>query len=265
MFKNGILARHHIFTFSELEQIPNFVHLIVGRPCASDKIDADQAGEVALLPPGEVLTEFEMDRFRLVPVRQIHSDRTIVLNRIGDNKELLQGADGIVALEPGACPVIRTADCVPIMAVIPPLQALGIFHAGWRGTCNRVVEKGVELLLRSTGARPEEVVAAIGPAIRRCCYEVGSEVEAEFQAAGHRTEEIFRNGYLDLVEANKAQLLRLGVTSLLDSGSCTACHPEFFYSYRRDRTTGRMWTIGGFKTPKKTPLSLWPVAPRFCR
>lgn len=247
MFLNKIVARHHVFTFTELEQIPGFVHLIVGRPSPPNRLDAKPTEKVAYLPPYDVLSAAGISGSLLVPLQQVHSDRTIVLDGSGDGGEPLQHADGIIALKAEVCPIIRTADCVPVIAVAPRQRAFGIFHAGWRGTCSRIVEKGIHRLLQSSGARPEELVVALGPAIRKCCYEIGSEVEAEFREEGHEIQRFANNGHLDLLEANRIQLLSVGINRILDSGLCTACHPELFYSYRHDRTRGRMWTFGAFR------------------
>ncbi|HLV00794.1 MAG TPA: peptidoglycan editing factor PgeF [Acidobacteriota bacterium] len=248
MFKNKIVARHHVFTFTELEQIPGFVHLVVGRPSVPKELDAEASEKVAYLPPDEVLTAATIGEFLMVPLQQIHSDRTIVLDGSSNRAGPLQEADGVIALRAEVCPVIRTADCVPVIAVASQQRALGIFHAGWRGTCSRIVEKGILRLLQASGASPEDVVVAFGPAIRKCCYEVGTEVEAEFRKEGHEIERFINDKHLDLLEANRLQLLSLGINRILDSGLCTACHPKLLYSYRRDRTSNRIWTIAGFRS-----------------
>jgi YfiH family protein len=137
--------------------------------------------------------------------------------------------------------------------VAPGSGIFAVFHAGWRGTANRIVEKGVSKLLEVSGAKAEEVLIAFGPCIRKCCYEVGEEVKRAFAAARQEVSRIFSGPFLDLVEANRRQLFRLEVTRILDSNLCTACRTDVFYSYRRERTPSRIWTIAGFKEPSESP------------
>jgi YfiH family protein len=212
----------------------------------------------------------------LVTVRQIHSDLIHCIDSVP--KEQLVG-DGLITATPGLLLAIQTADCLPIVLVDAKRRAVGVFHAGWRGTVQRIVEKGVGEMFRCLGCRPRDLKAAIGPGIRGCCYEVGEEVRAKFEsqfayaaslfhevkdsdpvrekypllfltarAPGH--SELPKKIFLDLVEANRQQLISAGVPrkNIETSPLCTNCHPELLFSYRAEKgTTGRMMAAVGIR------------------
>ena len=96
-------------------------------------------------------------------------------------------------------------------------------------------------------APPRISEVALGPCIRQCCYRVGPEVENRFRGAGHPVQELFSEDRLDLVTANRGQLEEMGVSKVIDSNQCTACRTDLFYSYRREKTKQRMWTLAGFR------------------
>jgi YfiH family protein len=234
------------FVFNELEEIPDFVHAVTSRL-------TDAAGASAV-PGGRSLSgkallfhQLGLPSDRIIQLRQTHSDRIVVADDgvapvLHDRAE----ADGIILRHTGWYGVVRTADCLPLLAVLPGGRQACLVHAGWRGTRDRIAAKGVVQLLGLTGASPSEIVVGIGPCIRSCCYEVGAEVRAQFEQLGHDTGKIFQGPRLDLAAANAAQLRALGVTRIIDSGLCTACRTDLFYSYRRDGATGRLWTLAGF-------------------
>jgi YfiH family protein len=176
---------------------------------------------------------------------------------------------------------IQTADCLPVILVDTKRRAVGVFHAGWRGTVKRIVEKGAGEMRRHFGTLPRDLKAAIGPGIHHCCYAVGPEVRDQFsaqfayaadllneveehdevrekypmlfltaRAPGHST--MPKKIYLDLAEANRRQLLAVGVSrkNIWVSPLCTACRPEQLFSYRADKTvTGRMMAVSGIRHP----------------
>ncbi len=119
-------------------------------------------------------------------------------------------------------------------------------HAGWRGTCGRIAAKGIQRFLEVSSAGPEDLRVGVGPCIRKCCYQVGSDVRDRYRSAGHDVENLLSGSHLDMVKANVSQLQELGVVQIEDSGLCTACRHDLFYSYRREGATGRIWTIAGF-------------------
>ena len=216
----------------------------------------------------------------LITLRQIHSDIIHHIASFPDltDKEPLAG-DGMITATPGLLLAIQTADCLPVIVVDRRRRAVGVFHAGWRGTVKRIVEKGVGEMVRRFGSRPRDLKAAIGPGIQGCCYEVGEDVrtrfESQFSYAGSLFREIKESDpvrekypllfltarapghgelppkiFLDLVEANRQQLIAAGVPkkSIETSPLCTNCHPELLFSYRAEKgKTGRMMGVVGIR------------------
>ncbi len=182
---------------------------------------------------------------RLLFLRQVHGSTVVEAPWPGTPE-----ADAGVAAGGGWLIGIETADCLPLLLVDPARRAVAAAHAGWRGTVAQVAVRAVEALA-ARGSRPEDLLAALGPAIGPCCYEVGEELRAEF---GEDADEVFvagRNGrpHLDLRAANVRQLRRAGVrdTAILHVEECTRCHPELYHSYRRDgKGAGRMISYVGF-------------------
>ena len=131
--------------------------------------------------------------------------------------------DGLWSDRPGQAMLALAADCVPIaIATTAGTPRLAVLHAGWRGLAEGVVEAGVGAL----GA--ESKAAVVGPAVGPCCYEVGPEVSARFDA------DLTAAGVLDLWAAAERALRRAGVDSVERVDLCTRCNPELFFSYRRD-------------------------------
>ena len=154
-------------------------------------------------------------------------------------------ADVLVSNDPRRAVGVRVADCVPILLADRTGRIVAAVHAGWRGTAARVVAAAVSAL-DQFGVAPHDLIAAFGPSIRACCYEVGPEVREAFRGAGFAesvTSDWFAPGkgdrlYLDVPRANRDQLETLGVSAdqIFDSGLCTAHHPGVFHSYRRAGT-----------------------------
>jgi len=212
----------------------------------------------------------------LVTLRQIHSDLIHCVNDLP--KESLVG-DGLITRRPGILLGIQTADCLPVILVDTKQKAVGVFHAGWRGTVKRIVEKGLGEMRRWFDTLPKNVNAAIGPGIHACCYDVGPEVRQQFESQFAYAEDLFREikesdpvrekypllfltarapghselptkVFLDLVEANRRQLIDAGVSPKNISASplCTACSPDVLFSYRAEKgVTGRMIAVAGIR------------------
>ncbi len=210
----------------------------------------------------------------LVSLRQIHSD---LIHRVDDAVDQNLVGDGLITNVPGLAIAIQTADCLPIILVDPKRKAVGVFHAGWRGTVKRIAEKGVGEMRKHFGCDPRNMVAAIGPGVQTCCYEVGEEIKTKFQSQFSYADELFREVkdsdpvrdkypllfltarapghselptklFLDLNEANRRQLLDAGLTAKNIDASfpCTACNTDRLFSYRAERgITGRMMAAAG--------------------
>lgn len=184
---------------------------------------------------------------RIVSVHQIHSNRCMVAaeraGRIGD-------ADALITNTPGLLVSVRTADCVPILLADPRRRAVAAVHAGWRGTVQNVAASAIGAMRNTFGSRPEDIIAAIGPCIGPCCFEVGPEVAVEFQGIFPERKDLEGRTHVDLPEANRRQLVAAGVpdASISVAHICTACTPEEFYCFRRERQrTGRMVSAIGIR------------------
>ena len=216
-------------------------------------------------------------RWPLVSLRQIHSDLIYCVERMPTQP--LAG-DGMVTDTPGLVLAVQTADCLPIILADRRRRAVGVFHAGWRGTVKRIVEKGVGEMRKHFKSDPRNLVAAIGPGVQGCCYEVGEEVRTRFEGQFSYANSLFREVkesdpvrekypllfltarapghgelpvklFLDLVEANRRQLLDAGVLAKnIDAEApCTACHTELLFSFRAERgVTGRLMGAAGIRS-----------------
>jgi hypothetical protein len=195
---------------------------------------------------------------QLITLKQIHSDVIHLFNAVPG--EPCKG-DASVTNRPGLLLAVQTADCVPILLVDPKKRAIAAIHAGWRGTLARIAAKAIGQLQMHFATDPANLLAAIGPSIGPCCYEVGTEVATQFQSQfadapdwfdefrtgdepnpvqwlnmmppGHQPPP--KNVRLDLKKANRAQLLALGLKpqNIFSSGLCTACRPDLLFSYRK--------------------------------
>lgn len=192
----------------------------------------------------------------LFTLRQQHSDRIVVVEEGTTRASPPPDGDALVTARPGVLLGVLTADCLPILIVDARTRARGAVHAGWRGTLARLVEKTLDLMASRFGTRADDCHVAIGPAIGKCCYEVGSEVVELFrrefpQAHFFSSARPSGKAHLDLIEATRAQLLARSVPpeQIYVCSLCTACHSELFFSYRREGRSnnhvGRMLTVIG--------------------
>lgn len=218
----------------------------------------------------------KQDAWPLVTLRQVHSD---VIHLVSEAPDSPLPGDGLITRTPGILLAAMTADCLPVVLVDPKHRAVGVFHAGWRGTLARIVEKGIGEMRKHFGTTPSDLKAAIGPGIRGCCYQVGQELKDKFESQFGYAAELFRETkerdeiherypllfltarapghselpkqiFLDLAEANRRQLLAAGVPArnIANLGLCTACHVDRFFSHRAEKgKTGRMMAVVGIK------------------
>jgi len=199
----------------------------------------------------------------LVSLRQIHSD---LIHQVDRMTEHPLAGDGLVTDTPEVLLAVQTADCLPIILADRKRHAIGVFHAGWRGTVKRIAEKGVGEMRKYFKSDPRNLVAAIGPGVRGCCYEVGEEVRTKFETQFAYANSLFREVkesdpvrekypllfltarapghgelpvklFLDLVEANRRQLLDAGLLAknIDTKAPCTSCHTELLFSFRAER------------------------------
>jgi YfiH family protein len=209
----------------------------------------------------------------LVTLHQIHSD--VVRSFDAAPTKLCKG-DASATNRAGLLLGVRTADCSPVLVVDPPNRVVAAIHAGWRGTVARIVTKTIGQMQMEFGSRPQDLLAAIGPTIGGCCYEVGTEVASAFAAKFANASEFFdelRTGdepnplqwlnmmppghqpppnkvLLDLKKANRAQLVEAGVCgeNIFVTELCTSCNVDRLFSYRKEGTaSGRLMAVIGIR------------------
>ncbi len=202
----------------------------------------------------------------LITVRQCHSGVVCQVERSqlplasADGRASLQG-DGLYTRDASLLLGILTADCVPVLIADTRTRAVAAFHAGWRGTVQRIVERGIGAMSQRFGCRPQDLIAAIGPSIGPCCFEVGAEVREQFEAQfGYGGELVAKVAAqpdspvrLNLWEANRRQLLDAGLapSAITLIGECTACTRlddgrRKYFSHRAEQGfTGRMLSLIG--------------------
>lgn len=175
-------------------------------------------------------------------VRQVHEATVAVASPDRPRPWPRPEGDAIVSNDPAAAIAVRVADCVPVLLAEETGRAVAAIHAGWRGIAKRAVIAGVSALQSTYGVRPERLIAAVGPSIGPCCYEVSESTYQSFRAAGHHTsilEQWFEprpsgKFLLDLWRATRDQLEGAGVMpdNIHTAELCTQTHSDVFHSYR---------------------------------
>ena len=230
-------------------------------------------------------------KMRVVALRQIHSDIVHIIHSANQSpdgaespgttsSEAAPQGDALITRERGVLLVVQTADCIPILLADPKCQVIAAIHSGWRGTVRRIAAKALGRMQMEFGTEPEDVIVALGSGIGQSCYEVGTEVAAEFHAQFPNAREWFEGPFdqladsdsdpnwlpwltmkppghappsprvhLDLIAANRAILEEAGIPqrNISSSGLCTACRSDLFFSFRKERTTGRMIAAIGIR------------------
>jgi hypothetical protein len=177
---------------------------------------------------------------------QVHAERPRA-SAYGRRGTAPAKADGQVTDHPDVTPLVLVADCMPLILAGPGVVAA--VHCGWRGVAAGIVERAVGVLSELGNVAAVELSAALGPGIGPCCYRVGDEVRSAFRERGH---EDAVGATLDLPRAIHADLERAGLDTAAtrSCGLCTSCHPELFFSHRRDNgVTGRQAGFGWLLAP----------------
>ena len=186
---------------------------------------------------------------KLVMVNQCHGTDILVIDEPNPDYahfHKLQ-CDGIVTNQPGVMIAVGVADCLPLLLLDPVKGVVAALHAGWQGTAGNIAAKGVATLVKIFDSNADDILAALGPAIRSCCYEVDEPVMKAFAASGAdwsvcAAENGNGKWKLDLAAANREQLLAAGISdrNIEMTPQCVCCQHDWFFSYRRDEgETGR--------------------------
>lgn len=182
----------------------------------------------------------------LATLHQVHSD---VVVDAGGRSGCLGDGDALLENTPGSLVAVKTADCIPILIVDPAHRAMAAVHAGWRGAARKIAIRAIEEMGKKFSSRPQDLHAAIGPGIGKCCYEVGPDVAMQFREYEPTLSDITHPIHLDLAEINRRQVARSGVPTnqIYVAGICTMCERDF-HSFRRDKQhAGRMLSVVGLR------------------
>lgn len=264
---NGITC----YTFEALDGRRRLVHAVSGR--AGGRSEDELAGlnvsyavgddsTVVLANRRDLCAAVGIDPAGVVCAAQVHG---AAVARVGaaergrgfaSRESAIPDVDALITDEPGVYLWLGFADCAPILLYDPVYQAIGLAHAGWRGTVGGIAARTVEAMAREFGSDPAEIIATVGPCIGPCCYEVGAEVAAAARAGLPAPDEALvatgpNTWRFDLPAANAQLLCAAGVRAdnIERSGICTSCRPDLFYSHRAQRgRAGRFAAIIGLRT-----------------
>lgn len=201
---------------------------------------------------GDSESDIERNLNRLITVAGLGSPPHQVIQVHGNTSYRCSGpgqmhrqeADILISREPGTALAVRTADCLPILLADVHHGIIAAVHAGWRGTAAGVVCRAVEEMV-SLGAEPEQIITALGPCIGPCCFKIGRDAADLLAASCAGAESCIGDQpalHADLQAINRLQLLQSGVSAqrIESFSDCTVCHPDRYYSYRRDgKNSGR--------------------------
>lgn len=243
-----------------LNNFPNVIHAVTTRhggssptPFDSLNLSAHVGDDAANVNSNldRVHQALGLDRHSTVDASQAQAERVAVITQ-SERGTRVAGVDGLISNNPGIPLMLRFADCVPILFYDPVQQAVGLAHAGWRGTVGKVVTNTVIAMRDAFGTDPADLISVIGPSIGPCCYEIGSDVHGRVNSAFPDTAQLLlqQNGalHLDLWQANAHQLRELGLKQIEIANICTADHTNDFYSWRRETAqTGRFGALISLK------------------
>ncbi len=198
------------------------------------------------------LVDYEFKK--IISPRQTHTNNVVVINESNLDAEL-NDVDGIVTNLKGVALTIATADCQSIIIYDKRKNVIGNIHSGWKGTLNKILSNGVNLMLKEYQCNVEDLVVCIGPSILKCCFEVDKDVVDMFLSNFDDIEDTISLGeikesrqkyYIDTIEINKRELIKLGVkeSNIHCSNICTMCSSDEFHSYRaHGKDSGRNVTL----------------------
>lgn len=190
---------------------------------------------------GRLAAAFAISLEQFLVVNQVHKDDIFVIKPYGGyfSSRAELDYDAIVTDRANVAICIKTADCVPVFIVDRIKKIIAVVHGGWRGTALGITAKVIRLLQDKYGSSPQDILAAIGPSIGKCCYQVDSVVADSFYKQKGHEHFLFsgtgKNKWtLDLTEANRQQILDGGIneSNIEVSGCCTMCNQEIFFSHR---------------------------------
>lgn len=238
------------FTFANLDRFSTVKHFVTCGNSAETDINLRSVGGATNRQRLAQTIGFEIDR--LVTGEQTHSLNIAVVTDADagrgsvDIDSRIPCTDALITNRRGIALMVLTADCVPVLLYDPATHSAAAIHAGWRGTANGIIGLTVKKMVDEFGSKPENLIAAIGPCIGACCFEVGDDVAVHFS---QWPDTILRRSewprpHIDLVLANRFQLGQADVpaSNIESLDECTKCGPCSLFSHRRNQTLGRIGT-----------------------
>jgi len=188
---------------------------------------------------------FNFNPERLILLKQIHKDKVLVIENVSDLKRPVLEYDAIITNLHNIFCGILTADCIPIFIVDQKKKIIASIHTGWQGTALKITKKVLVEVKHRFNSSPEDIIAVLGPSIGVCCYEVDEKILNNDLISFLRKEN--HRWFLDLSKANIVQLEEEGIhhDQIYLINLCTHCYSNLFFSYRRERVTGRQLSFIG--------------------
>ncbi|MFN6945683.1 MAG: peptidoglycan editing factor PgeF [Cytophagaceae bacterium] len=246
-----------LYQFNNLSLVKEINHFISGR---EGGVSEDHTGtlnlsfnvgdkeENVMENRSRVAAAMNCEPPNLVIPGQTHGNKVGIVDRVKDFPD----TDALITNKKGICIAVMSADCVPVLLYDRQNHAVAAVHAGWRGTVGKILSLTLEKMVSTYGTNPENVLAGIGPSICQDVYQVGEEVVERFLKAFGEHKQLIHidpesgKGYPDLWEANKQQLLSLGVPeeSIEVAGICTYSNPNMFFSARQSQNKAGRFAAG---------------------
>lgn len=258
---------HTLFPFYRFDNLTVFPHLLHFVSSGAHTIGFSDS-----LAPGTIAANrcllaeaVGFDPHTLVTGHQVHGTRVALVTASDAGRGALNpesrlpDTDALVSDCTSVCLMVLSADCVPILLYDPKRHVIAAVHAGWRGTATGIVAETVSVMQRAFHCSPADLLAGIAPSIGPCCFDVGGEVADRFHSLSPdfvlpaKTAGKYR---VDLWEANRRQLLDAGLAPdrIEVAGLCSVCHPDRFFSYRRDGKAAGRFGAGIALLPSLVPV-----------
>ncbi|MHB1002070.1 MAG: peptidoglycan editing factor PgeF [Armatimonadota bacterium] len=230
--------KHFVTTRTDGFSAPPYHSLNIGYHVADDPAKVTRNRTRLAVEIGMPLTSFTF-------AKQVHGNKVTIVTRQMKGKgatnweSAIDDTDALVTSEEDICLMVLVADCVPVLFFDPIKRVVGAAHAGWKGTALKIASAVVDTMISEFKSNPTDIIAGIGPSIGPCCYQVSDEIISEIDQSQGTGFVI--DGYLNLWEANRSQLVSSGIPdkNIEVAQICTCCNSDTFFSYRHERPTGR--------------------------
>lgn len=247
-----------LWNFENLKSFSSIQHYVSGRRggvSSGDKSTLNLSFKVGDHPEDvntnrkKISDRFLIDPNDLVFPVQTHSVNVAIIN---SNEQSFEDTDALVCNRAGVCISVMSADCVPVLLFDPVQKVIGAAHAGWKGTVGKIAARTVQVMMEQFKCSPEHIVASIGPSISPEVYQVGKEVIDEVVKSFGSKEGLVHSetpdgkGYFNLWEANKKQLLEIGLQQdhIEVAGICTFKNAHEFFSARHSKNQAGRFAAG---------------------